>query len=147
MNVPRVRHIGDVVAGDPLPTTEIVVTLTSFVAYAAATWDFHRYHYDDAFVKRTGQPAPFMDGQMIGALLARELMTWGGPDAFVRRLSYQQRSAVYVDDTIIVSGKVTGVTTEEGRACAQCQLSVTKPDGTLVVRDAPATVELGHKGP
>jgi len=146
MNVPKVKYFSDVVVGEVLPTTEIVVTLTSLVLYAAATWDFHRYHYDDAFVKKIGLPAPFMDGQMVGALLARELMNWGGPDAFVRRLSYRQRATVYVDDTILVSGKVTGVTAEDGRTRAQCLLSVTKSDGTPVVRDALATVELGLKG-
>ncbi len=146
MNVPKVKCFADVVVGELLPTTEIVVTLTSFIVYAAATWDFHRYHYDDAFVKRIGLPAPFMDGQMIGALLARELMNWGGPDAFVRRLSYRQRATVYVDDTIVVSGKVTGVTADDGRTSAQCSLSVVKPNGTTVVRDALATVQLGRKG-
>lgn len=133
----------DLAVGDVLPTAEFVATLTALVMYAGATWDFHRYHYDESFVKTLGMPAPFMDGQMIGALLARQLMQWGGPDAFVRKLSYRQRATVYVDDTILIGGKVTDMTIEKGRRFAVFNLSVTRPDGTPVVRDSAATVELG----
>ena len=144
MTVAKAITAIDLAVGDALPTAEFVATLTSLVMYAGATWDFHRYHYDEAFVKALGMPAPFMDGQMIGALLARQLMQWGGPDAFVRKLSYRQRATVYVDDTIVIGGKVTSTTIEKGRRLAVFNLSVLKPDGTPVVRDGTATVELGR---
>ena len=75
----RIRWFEDVAVGETLPPLEI-----DHHAHArsscmrAATWDFHRYHYDSEFVATLGMPAPFMDGQMIGALLARQLMQWGG---------------------------------------------------------------------
>lgn len=74
MTIPRARWIEDVTVGETLPPLEITITLTSLVMYAGATWDFHRYHYDPAFVTALGLPAPLMDGQMVGALLARQLM-------------------------------------------------------------------------
>lgn len=128
---------------DTLPSETIKCDLTLLVAYAAATWDFHRYHYDAAFVKTLDMPAPFVDGQMIGALLASRLMRWGGPNAFVRKLGYRQRVTVFVDDTIVIGGKVTGYTVENGRKLATFNLSVHKPDGSFVVRDGAATVDLG----
>jgi acyl dehydratase len=143
MTGPRSRRYDDVAIGDALPAMDFNVTLTSLVMYAGATWDFHRYHYDAAFVAKLGMPAPFMDGQMVGALMTRQLMQWGGGDAFVRKLSYRQRGTVYAGDSIVFRGAVSGKTNESGRALVTCRLSVNTADGTEIVRDASATVELG----
>ena len=135
--------MGTAPQGEPFPSEEIKLDLTALVIYAAATWDFHRYHYDVAFVKTLGLPAPFVDGQMIGALLASRLMRWGGSNAFVRKLGYRQRATVYVDETIVLGGTVTSNTMENGRRIAVLNLTVAKADGTPVVRDGAATVDLG----
>ncbi|HEV7264205.1 MAG TPA: MaoC/PaaZ C-terminal domain-containing protein [Falsiroseomonas sp.] len=132
----------DVVTGELLPEFEITVTLTTLVTYAAGTWDFHRLHYDPAFAGRAGLRAPAMDGQMAGGLLARQLMLWGGPDAFVRRLAYRLRNMVFQDDRIRLRGEITGTTLEQGRALALCRMQIMKSDGTEVIRDASAAVEL-----
>lgn len=129
--------------GDTLETEEIKLDLTALVVYAAATWDFHRYHYDAAFVKEVGMPAPFVDGQMVGALLSSRLMRWGGKDAFVRKLGYRQRATIYVDETITMGGKVTSQQVENGRRMATFNLWVSKSDGTAVVRDGVAVIDLG----
>ena len=129
--------------GDTLETEEIKLDLTALVVYAAATWDFHRYHYDAAFVKEVGMPAPFVDGQMVGALLSSRLMRWGGKDAFVRKLGYRQRATIYVDETITMGGKVTSQQVENGRRIATFNLWVSKSDGTAVVRDGVAVIDLG----
>jgi acyl dehydratase len=143
MNIAQPSDAGVAQHGDTLPSETIKCDLTLLVMYAAATWDFHRYHYDAAFVKALDLPAPFVDGQMIGALLASRLMRWGGPNAFLRKLGYRQRTTVFVDDTITLSGRVTARTVENGRKLATFNLSVRKPDGAFVVRDGLATVELG----
>jgi hydroxyacyl-ACP dehydratase HTD2-like protein with hotdog domain len=143
MTIAQVRSTSAVPHGDMMPSEEIRLDLTALIMYAAATWDFHRYHYDAAFVKALGLPAPFVDGQMIGALLSSRLMRWGGPDAFVRKLAYRQRATVYVDETIVIGGKVTARTVEGGRRLATLNMSVVKADGTAVVRDGVATVDLG----
>ncbi len=139
------RYFEDVAVGETLPPLEFDVTLTSLVMYAGATWDFHRYHYDPEFVAKLGMPAPFMDGQMVGALMARQLMQWGGADAFVRKLSYRQRGTVYAGDRIVLRGTVSQKSVDDGRALASCALNVTKTDGTEIVRDATAAIELGRR--
>jgi acyl dehydratase len=143
MTIARVETISAVPHGDTMPSEEIRLSLTALVMYAAATWDFHRYHYDAAFVKTLGLQAPFVDGQMIGALLSSRLMRWGGPDAFVRKLGYRQRAMVYVDETVVIGGKVTARTVENGRRLATLNMSVVKTDGTSIVRDGVAAVDLG----
>ncbi len=70
-------------------------------------------------------------------------MRWGGPNAFVRKLRYRQRATVYVDETIVLGGSVTSHTVESGRRIAVLNLSVAKADGTPVVSDGTATVDLG----
>jgi acyl dehydratase len=145
MKVPLSKRYDDVAVGEALPRLQTVISLTSLVAYAGATWDFHRYHYDAAVTTSLGFPGPFMDGQMIGALLARQLMSWGGADAFVRKLSFRLREMVFADETIVVTGKVREKLIENGRPLALCTLSVAKADGTVVVRDATAVVELGGR--
>ncbi len=142
---PPGRFIEDVTAGEQLPSFDLAVDLRTLVTYAAATWDFHPYHYDAAYVAERGRRAPFMDGQMIGALLARQLMAWAGPDAFVRRLAYRLRTMVHVGDSITVTGKVSGTAEESGRALALCSLDVVKADGSIVVKDAAAAIELGRR--
>jgi acyl dehydratase len=139
------RRFEDVTVGEALPPMDFDVTLTSLVMYAGATWDFHRYHYDSAFVAKIGMPAPFMDGQMVGALMARQLMQWGGGDAFVRKLSYRQRGTVYAGESIVFRGAVSGKSNEDRRNLVTCTLSVSKSDGTEIIRDAAATVELGFR--
>lgn len=139
------RYFEDVVLGEELPPLDVEVSLTSLVMYAAATWDFHRYHYDTAYVAKLGWPAPLMDGQMLGALLARQLMRWGGLDCFVRRLGYRQRSVVHTGDVIAVRGRVTGIAIERGRALSLCTLSVTGLDDRMILQDATAAVELPRR--
>jgi acyl dehydratase len=143
MTIAQATTIGAAPQGEAFPSEEIKLDLTALIMYAAATWDFHRYHYDTAFVKKLGFPAPFVDGQMIGALLASRLMRWGGPNAFVRKLGYRQHAMVYVDETILIGGAVTAYSLENGRRIAVLNLTVTKADGTPVVSDGAATVDLG----
>ena len=124
--------------GDALPAIEFHATQAALVAYAAATWDFHRLHYDSGFAAASGLKAPIMDGQMVGALLARLVMGWAGPDAFLRRLAYRQRGTVFVEERIRLTGVVTAI--ENGLVL--CRLDVHKDDGTEVVKDATAAVQL-----
>jgi acyl dehydratase len=135
----------DVVSGEPLPEFGITLTLTALVTYGAASWDFHRLHYDPAFAAQAGLRAPVMDGQMAGGLLARQLMRWGGPDAFVRRLGYRLRSMVFLGERIQLHGEVTGTALEQGRGLALCRMRIVKQDDTEVVRDAIAAVELPRR--
>jgi acyl dehydratase len=137
------RGFDAIVAGERLPALEIDVTLTSLIMYSAATWDFHRYHYDARYVTERGFPGPFVDGQMLGALIARQLMQWGGPDAFLRRLKYRLSAMVFVGDRIFFSGYVTGTQEDSGHGFAICRVDIAKSDGTEVVSAAQGTLDFG----
>ncbi len=139
------RSIGEIAVGDEIASITFHASLTALIKYAAATWDFHPYHYDAESVSSFGLPAPLADGQMFGALIARMLMSWGGPDAFVRSLKYRVLAPVFAGETINLTGKVTSKSLRGGMLMVGTSVSVATTDGKLVVRDAAASVELPQK--
>jgi acyl dehydratase len=91
------------------PTIERRLDLVRMIAYAGATWDWARLHYDPAYVAERKLPAPVIDGQMLGALQAEMLLDWLGPRAFIRRLSFRLRAMVFAGETVRCDGEVTSL--------------------------------------
>src|SRR5258708_22480535 len=77
------------------------------VAYAGATWDWHRLHYDADYVAGAGLPKPVVDGQMLGALMAEQILDALGPKAFITHLGFRFKAMVYAGDTVRVEGEIT----------------------------------------
>lgn len=86
-------------AGDALVPLERAMTLVDMVAYAGATWDWHRLHYEDGVV----------DGQMLGALMAKQLSDQFGPDAFITSLGFRLKSMVHAGDSVRIEGSISSV--------------------------------------
>jgi acyl dehydratase len=136
-------HFEDAAQGLELPELRIELTHELLAAYAGATWDFHRYHYDADFARATaGARDAFADGQMLGALLARQLMTWSAPEGWVRRLALRYRSMSFPGETLVFQGRVTETRVDGGNGLVECELTVATDDGRNVVAPASATVEL-----
>ena len=98
-----------------MPTLERALTQVRLVAYAGATWDWHRLHYDPAYAAERNLAAPVVDGQMLGALLAEALIDWLGPRAFIRRLNFRLRAMVFAGETVRCEGEVTNIAGEGDR--------------------------------
>jgi acyl dehydratase len=132
------------VAGDAILPLERRITLTSMVAYAGATWDWHRLHYDPEFVAANKLPAPVVDGQVFGALLVEMLQDWLGPECFVQTLEFTFRNLVFAGETVRCSGTVTEMA--DGELSADLRVDVLGPDGAVAraaVAPASARVLLG----
>lgn len=82
------------------------IALADMVAYGAATWDWHRLHYDEAHARRLGASAPLVDGQMLGALLAECVLRAAGPGARLVRLVYRNRSPVHAGEMVACTGEI-----------------------------------------
>lgn len=82
------------------PELAQTIGLIDAVAYAGATWDWHRLHYDPAYTAERGLDSPVVDGQMLGALLARQVLDHLGPSAFLRTLDFRLKSMVSVGETV-----------------------------------------------
>lgn len=98
--------------GDQLTILERAITLTDMVAYAGATWDWHRLHYDPAYIAERGLAGPLVDGQALGAYLCEQLLDEFGPTAWVRHIAFQFKSMVFAGETIRCAGVVTNVSAQ-----------------------------------
>lgn len=131
-----------ITVGAEIPPLERTISLTDMVRYAAATWDFHRYHYDEAFARAMGMPAPFIDGQMYGAIIAAQISAWAGPESFIRRMSLRYASMAYAGERIRSTGMVTAVEERDGALLATCELNIHGVDERLICGPATVVVEI-----
>jgi acyl dehydratase len=92
--------------GDKLPPFEKTFTAVDLFAYGAATWDWHRMHYDGEYARSKGFPGPVIDGQMYGAVFASLAMKGAGPRAFVTKMSLRMKSMAFAGDTLRAEGTV-----------------------------------------
>lgn len=123
--------------GDRLPVLERTLDLGDLVAYGAATWDWHRIHFDTERAAEAGMPGPVVDGQMFGALLAEQLTAWLGGTGRIGGLHFRNRAPVHPGATIRCEGEVVDV----GRAgCSVSQRILV--DGEPVVEPAGAEIRL-----
>ena len=103
----------NVSVGDQVPAITKHCTLTSMIAYAGATWDWHRLHYDHEFLKSKGLSAPVVDGQVFGAYVVQAILDWLGEGAFISELDFRYAGLVFAEEQVQVSGEVTGVSDSE----------------------------------
>jgi len=113
------RTLDSLQVGQPLPLASKTFGPADLVAYGAATWDWHRLHYDVAYAKSVNLPNVLVDGQSFGAVFARHALDWLGPRAFITRLSFRMRSMAFAGDVLAAEGEVAELRRE--------------PDGDLVV--------------
>ena len=105
----------DVSVGDPMPDLVKEISTVSMVRYAAATWDFHRYHHDRQYANDRGMREEFLDGQQMGGYLAQHVVDWAGLDATLKRLSFRYGDFVFPGDTLTC--KRPGVGQAHRRRC------------------------------
>ena len=92
--------------GDRLTPLERTLDLPRLVAYAGATWDWNRLHYDTEYAAARGMAAPVVDGQMFGALMAEQAMTAAGAGSFPVAMSFRFKSPVFAGESVTVDGEV-----------------------------------------
>lgn len=136
------RSAADIKPGEALPPLERRFTAVDLVAYGAATWDWHRLHYDLEYARSLNLPGVVIDGQAFGAVLARAALDWAGPRAFVTKLSFRMKSMAFAGDTLRAEGEVTAVRafagghlvelaqrlTSAGRRVAEATTEIRLPD-------------------
>lgn len=131
--------------GSALPPLHRTLDPAMLVAYAGATWDWYRPHYDLLAARRAGFPGVVVDGQLLGALLAEHVQDWGGPRARLRDLAFRYGAMVLAGDQVQVTGVVTArrATRAAGaEAVVEQRVSV---GGRPVIVGARATVTLGEE--
>lgn len=117
---------------------ERTVELADMVAYAGATWDWHRLHYDSAWLAERGLPAPVVDGQLFGALLAEMVLDWAGEGAELTALSFRFKQLVYAGETVRCTGRVESV--DGDLVSLTCAVEVVGENARVAVAPASARV-------
>ncbi len=136
----------DVNEDDEVPELCKAINMPRMVFYSAATWDFHRYHYDYERVTKNGFPRPFVDGQMLGAYLTQMLADWTGDPGTISRLGFRYRGFSFPGDVLTCKGKVNGKSVQDGQGLVECDLWVENQDGEQVLAPAGATLKLPSRG-
>ena len=95
--------------GQSIPTQERTFTTVDLVAYGAATWDWHRLHYDVDYARSVKLPNVIIDGQEYGAVFAKAITDWAGPRSFIRKLSLKYKSMAFAGDHLVAVGEVTAL--------------------------------------
>ena len=121
------------------PELTHTIGLTDAVAYAGSTWDWHRLHYDPAYAAESGLEAPVVDGQMLGALLARQVLDHLGPSAFLRNLDFRLKSMVSVGETVRWTAEAVSTEEADGGALVTFSQRMTV-QGRIVIDGATARV-------
>ena len=121
---------------DTLTPLERTITQTDMVAYAGATWDWHPLHHDAEHVARAGLPGTVVDGQMLGALFAEQVLDHFGPRARLETLSIRYRAMVFAGQTVRCEASVTAA--QDGRA----EVELTALAADIIAATGRATVRL-----
>jgi acyl dehydratase len=98
------------------------------------TRDIFPLHHDIDFARASGYMAPAAPIAFVQGLLGRCLTDWTGPTGKIQKISLRLNSPNYQDDTISVAGKVTRKYVDTGNHKVDCELAVTKQDGTVSVQ-------------
>ena len=127
--------------GQPLPEQAHTFTEVDLVAYGAATWDWHRLHYDKAHAQSMQLPGVLIDGQAFGAVFAREAMRWAGPTAFIQRMGLKMKSMAFAGVHLVARGHVTAIDERAGLWVVQIDQQLMC--GERLVAQAISEIQLG----
>ncbi|MFM9886176.1 MAG: MaoC/PaaZ C-terminal domain-containing protein [Burkholderiales bacterium] len=133
-------HASGLAIGQSIPPQARTFTTVDLVAYGAATWDWHRLHYDVDYARSVNLPNVIIDGQAYGGVFAKALIDWAGPRAFIRKLSLKYKSMAFAGDKLVATGEVTAIHADGDHDI----VSVTQrlKNGDRVVAEANAQVRL-----
>lgn len=132
----------DLAVGAVVPEQVRTFTTVDLVAYGAATWDWHRLHYDIDYARQMKLPNVIIDGQSYGAVFAKAALDWLGPRALVRRMSLKYRSMAFAGDTLTTTGQVSAI--EASGDADLVTLAQKLLCGERVVAEATTVVRLPH---
>ncbi|WP_175507253.1 MaoC family dehydratase [Halostagnicola kamekurae] len=122
-----------------MPTLQIdQLSRTEIVRYLGASGDFNPLHHSDEFVKQGGQDGVIAPGMLIAGIASSALTQWV-PVRTVTRFRTRFVNTVRPGDSLIVTGKVSKIDSDNGEMTAEVDISVENADGTVVL-DGDATI-------
>lgn len=118
----------DIEVGTALPEREHCPDNVQLFLYNAALWNAHRIHFDAPYATEVeGYPGLVIAGPLMGDWLSQCVLEWLGDAGRLLKLSYSNRQAAYIGETLRAGGTVTAVDPDSGRV--EIDLFVKNGDG------------------
>jgi hypothetical protein len=134
--------LGKVQVGDRVPELRYDVTATTVVLGALASRDWRPMHHDHDFaVNRNGVRDIFLNTPNQAAWFERYLTDWTGPTGRLGRMKFRMKGSVFPGDTMVMSGVIEGVETDDA-GCGWVSVLVTLTVDGDVKTDCSARVAL-----
>lgn len=102
-------RLATLTVGDALPPVAIEFPLTRIVAGAIATRDYQPVHHDIELARRNQSETVFANTHTTAGCLERLVLSWAGPDAFLRRLALRLGVPNYAGDTLHLTGTISAI--------------------------------------
>jgi len=106
--------LGQLAAGQALPSLAIDITPKLIVAGAIASRDYQDVHHDKDAARALGSPDIFMNILTTNGLVGRFVTDWAGPSARLARVAIRLGAPNYPGDTMTMTGQVRSVDATSG---------------------------------
>lgn len=137
----------DIKEGDRIPKASLELTRDRMVMIVCGTRDIFPLHHNDEFARSMGYTAAAAPIAFLQGLLGRCLTDWTGATGKIRKISLALMAPNYQGDTITVGGEVIRKYIDGTNHKVDCELVVTKQDGTVSARaQAVVTIPVWGKG-
>ena len=94
--------------GVTLPTRSHTPDEVQLMLYNAVLWNGHRIHFDLPYATEVeGYPGLVLAGPMLGDWLHQVVDEWLGEAGVITSVSYSNRGATYVGDTLTAGATIT----------------------------------------
>jgi len=94
--------------GVTLPTRSHTPDEVQLMLYNAVLWNGHRIHFDLPYATEVeGYPGLVLAGPMLGDWLHQVVDEWLGEAGVINSVSYSNRGATYVGDTLTAGATIT----------------------------------------
>ena len=106
--------LDNLVVGDELPGREFTPDNVELMLYNAVLWNGHRIHFDLPYATQVeGYDGLVIAGPQIGDWLGQVVDDWlddcAEETALLRKLSYSNRQAAYIGETLSTGGVITAL--------------------------------------
>lgn len=125
-----------------VPDLIVKLDQAGLMAYGGATWDWHRVHYDGDLARQRGLKGPIADGQMFGALIARQIRKWAGPCARFVEMEFRNRRFVTPPNVVTISSQILSSQIIEGSDRVDIVSTIRDQDGQIIVENARTIIEV-----
>ena len=101
--------------GVALPTRSHTPDEVQLMLYNAVLWNGHRIHFDLPYATEVeGYPGLVLAGPMLGDWLHQVVDEWLGEAGVITSVSYSNRGATYVGDTLTAGATITAFDASTG---------------------------------